>query len=242
MPKSISTDRLRFLSGSALKLIAIISMLIDHTAYVLAPVLPFMVAPLFPLMGKQITIYYLMRRIGRLAFPIYCFLIGEGYAHTRDRVRYALRLLIFAVVSELPYNLMLSKALFAPDHQNVFFTLFLGVALIHIYKNVKTSLPKLLAMLAVLVVSTQLDADYGAAGVALILLLYIFRNQRAVQAVLAYPMLSGGVAAFCAFIPINLYNGKRGFIGSGVSKYFFYLFYPLHMLLLVGIRYLLTTY
>lgn len=240
MAKHFSSDRLRFLSGSGLKLIAIISMFIDHLALILAPALPFMVTPLFSFMGKQITVYFLMRRIGRLAFPIYCFLIGEGYAHTRDHVRYALRLLIFAVVSEIPFNLMLRKTLFAPDHQNVFFTLFLGVVLIHIYKNVKTSLPKLLAMLAVLVVTLQLNADYGVNGVVLILLLYIFRNQRAVQAILAYPMLSGGIAAFCAFIPINLYNGKRGFIGSGAFKYFFYLFYPLHMLLLVGIRHLLT--
>lgn len=240
MTKSLSSDRLRILSGSGLKLIAILSMLIDHSALILAPALSFMVTPLFSFLGKQMSVYYLMRRIGRLAFPIYCFLIGEGYAHTRDRVRYALRLLIFAAVSEIPFNLMVSGTLFSPDYQNVFFTLFLGVVLIHIYKNVKTSLPKLLAMLAVLVVTWLLDTDYGVTGVVLILLLYIFRNQRAVQAILAYPMLSGGIAAFCAFLPINLYNGKRGFIGSGAFKYFFYLFYPLHMLLLVGIRYLLT--
>lgn len=239
MLHSLSSDRLRILSGSSLKLIAIITMFIDHAALILAPALPFLASQFF-VMGRQMTVYYLLRRIGRLAFPIYCFLIGEGYVHTRDRVRYALRLLLFAALSELPFNLMVSGKLFCASAQNVFFTLFLGVVLIHIHETIKDSLPKALAMLAVLVVTSFMDADYGVAGVVLILLIYLFRDQRVLQAVLAYPMLSGGVAALCAFVPINMYNGKRGFIGSGAFKYFFYLFYPLHILVLVGFRYLLT--
>jgi len=234
MPNTL--EKHRIFSGSALKLIAVISMLIDHIGYTLCHTAPFFTAPLFSVLGKTVTVYYILRRIGRLAFPIYCFLIGEGFAHTRNQTKYLLRLLIFAVISEIPYNLMISGRILCPEHQNVFFTLFLGALSIYFLENIKRSLQKAILMLAVLAVSVVLKADYGAAGMVAILLLYVLRSHPLVQAIAGYPLFSGGIFSFAAFVPINLYNGKRGFIKSPILKYAFYLFYPLHMLALVGIR------
>lgn len=223
------------LSGSMLKMIAVVSMLIDHTAFVLEPVLPWMSVSLLVFQGKEITIYYLMRKIGRLAFPIYCFLISEGISHTKSKRNYSLRLFLFALISELPFNLMIAGNLFSPK-QNVFFTLLLGTHLIQVFESKIDSFQKTFLMLILLAAARFLRADYGVSGAVLVLLLYLCRGQRTLQTVLSYPMLSGGVAAFAAFIPISMYNGKRGFIKTAAAKYAFYLFYPLHILFLLLIK------
>ena len=125
--------KFKILSGSTLKLIAVISMLIDHIALVLGPELEFLTASLLTVGGRDITCYYIMRRIGRLAFPIFCFLITEGFAHTRNPKRYALRLLIFALLSEVPYNLMVGQTLFYTARQNIYFTLLLGLLFVLVH-------------------------------------------------------------------------------------------------------------
>ena len=219
-------------------MIAIITMIIDHAAAILYPVLDILLAP-FNILGKTFTLYWIMRKIGRLAFPIFCFLIAEGYRHTRNKKRYGLRLLLFAAISEIPFNLLHSNNLLDPGSQNVFFTLFLGLLLIHIHESTHKQLIKFLAMAAVGVIATFLTVDYGLTGVLLVFIIYLFQNTPSVQALIAYPLLSGGFAAWAAFVPINLYNGKRGFIKSPLLKYTFYIFYPAHILILVGIYYLL---
>ena len=118
----------------------------------------------------------------------------------------------------------------------MFFTLFFGALLIYTAEHLRAEWAKALALLAVLYAALFLRTDYGAAGAALILLLYLFRTHPALQAALALPLLSGQVAALAAFVPINMYNGQRGFIQSNALKYAFYLFYPLHILLLVWIK------
>lgn len=239
MPETHSLNKYRILSGSGLKLIAVITMLIDHIGYVFYA-LPAFQKPLFTALGETVTLYFILRKIGRLAFPIYCFLIGEGLRHTRSPVKYLLRLFVFAVLSEIPFNLMVSGQLRCDAHQNVFFTLFLGALAISFYRSRLSNLLKSVLILLVLGVSTVLDADYGTAGMVIILLLYVLKGHPIVQAVAGYPLFSGGIYAVAAFIPINMYNGKRGFIKRPILKYAFYLFYPLHMLLLVGIKKYLT--
>ena len=238
MQQTCSLNKYRIFSGSALKLIAVITMLIDHTGYVFGA-FPAFRTPLFTALGETVTIYFILRKIGRLAFPIYCFLIGEGLRHTRNQIAYLARLLVFAVVSEIPLNLMISGKWTCLSKQNVFFTLFLGALAIYCLQNLKNNLIKIPAMLAILAASVILKADYGTAGMVVILLIYVLREYPIVQVLAGYPLLSGGVYSIAAFVPISMYNGKRGFIKHPVVKYCFYLFYPLHMLLLVTLKQLM---
>ena len=239
MQKSFMPDNLKILNGSVLKIIAVISMFIDHFALLLAPQIPLLTAELFSIGTKTITLYYIMRRIGRLAFPIFCFLVTVGFRHTKSRKHYALRLLIFAAISEIPYNLMKSGHLFYPGSQNVFFTLFLGVIFLYIYEADYSELLKLSLMILLGAATIILKPDYSLGGALIILLIYVLKEKPVVQMVLSYPLLLGGVFAVSAFIPINMYNGKRGFINSPVLKYCFYLFYPVHILALVIIKLIL---
>lgn len=239
--ETVQSPKYKFLSGSMLKLIAVITMTIDHTAVVFEPWFQTIDIPFvdFPVLDGELTLYWLLRLIGRVAFPIYCFLIGEGFRHTRNQRKYALRLLIFAVISELPYNMLSNGKWLDPQAQNVFFTLFLGLAMIYAFEYIKSNWKKYLVMLGIATVSVYLKADYDLSGVLLVFLIYVLRKHPAAQAILAYPLLNIGPAALMAFIPINLYNGKRGFIKAPVLKLLFYAFYPLHILILVGIRWLI---
>ena len=132
MTKGFSLEKFKILSGSALKLIAVITMLIDHTALLLAPEIPLMTTPFFTIGTQAITISYVMRKIGRLSFPIFCFLATEGFTHTKNKKRYILGLLVFAVISEIPFNVMKSGLVFTLKYQNIFFTLFLGVLMLYV--------------------------------------------------------------------------------------------------------------
>ncbi len=218
----IIPERWKVLSGSALKCIALITMIVDHTAYVL--------------LTKGTHLYTVMRAVGRLAFPIYCFLITEGFLHTRDRKRYGFRLFLFALISELPWNLM-NRGTLLYEKQNVFFTLLLGYLGLCTLEYFKDRPRYQLCALAVLFLAAVfLKAAYGAAGCGLILLLSVLRDQKILQAGLGSCFLSGSWKAALAFIPINLYSGERGFVRSAWLKYAFYVIYPLHMLILAAIR------
>lgn len=121
------------LYGSDLKLIALLTMIIDHTGAGLIKFMP----------GIQDTesiiyaVYWLLRIIGRLAFPIFCFLIVEGISHTRNKYRYALRMFIFGVISEIPFDLALYNSRFDWKHQNVFFTLALGIICLTVFELIR---------------------------------------------------------------------------------------------------------
>jgi hypothetical protein len=225
--ETIIPEKYKILSGSALKCIALVTMLIDHIG-------------LHLLRGSNIvllrtgqgalTLDYLMRRVGRLSFPIYCFLLTEGFLHTRDRKKYGLNLLIFALISEIPWNLEHTGTLRYPS-QNVFFTLFVGYVGLCCLESLREQPRRQLAALLILVLAAlNLRADYGVAGFGLILLLYVLREQKILQAVLGTCFLSSTWMGGLAFIPINLYNGERGFIRGRVLKYLFYAAYPLHIL------------
>lgn len=126
-------------TGSTIKLIAIIAMLIDHTAAVIlerimmregymlvmsnTDLMPAWIAD-----HKLLYISYIsMRLIGRFGFPIFCFLLVEGFLHTHNRIKYALRLFVFALVSEIPFDFAFRGKWLYTGYQNVFFTLFLGL-------------------------------------------------------------------------------------------------------------------
>ena len=228
-------QKMQVLSGSALKVIAVLSMLLDHIAIVfVSPDGPVW----FSALGQQITLYWCMRVIGRMAFPIFAFLIVEGVRHTHDRVRYGINLFVFALVSELPWDRLFYGSWFTMRKQNVFFTLFLGYLAICLFEKLRGRFwLQASSLIALFVVASFLRADYGNKGFCFILMVYALYEYRIFQALLTGAgLLSSTWFPALAYIPLMLYNGKRGFIKGKVLKYAFYAFYPAHMLVLYLIK------
>lgn len=233
MPKSIFPQKCQILSGSAIKTIAMVTMLIDHIGAFLLHNKSFAAKPLFT---HGPTLYRLSRDIGRIAFPIFVFLLVEGAMHTRSRVKYGRNLLLFALLSEIPWNYVHTGTI-RYEKQNVYFTLFLGyLAICCIEKYREQQWLQALCVLALLLVSRYLHADYGWKGYAFILIMYWLRYEKVAQAIGGSCWLAYEWKACFAFIPINMYNGQRGYI-KGKWKYFFYLFYPLHITILYFLRF-----
>ena len=263
--QSVFTKGLDLLNGSTMKLVAVTSMTIDHfAAGVVYYLLLYHCIPQGMDFEGLYRIYQIMRGIGRTAFPIYCFLLIEGLIHTRSRVKYLGNLLLFAALSEIPFDLALcltegadSPYLFSVllmhtdeilDHQNVFFTLAIGLSAcwgIEALRKrfgispvtVAASVP---IAIAAAYLADRLHTDYHSVGVFVILVLYLLRpvcGAAAAAAYLVLTRLSLEEWAFPAFIMMFLYNGKRGFLGRGrFAKYFFYWYYPLHLMLFALIR------
>lgn len=128
------------ISGSTLKLVAIFTMLIDHIAASLLEKLLSRGRAFQFMNGEGLyTVYSVMRSIGRLAFPIFCFLLVEGFIHTRNKSKYAIRLGIFALISEIPFDLAFDDKVFSWGHQNVFFTLLIGLIVMAGFELVRIS-------------------------------------------------------------------------------------------------------
>ena len=223
------------LSGGTLKIIALVTMIIDHATYI------------FVDYERNQPLYLFGRGIGRLAFPIYCFLIVEGFYHTRSVLKYAFRLFLFALISEIPFDLAFYGTIFYGGHQNVFFTLFLGVVMMYLIQTARTKFSKEQVVLQTLVLLASyggviaaafyLQADYRMNGLVLILLMFIFHGKKASVAIVDVMMnlLMGGkiqYAGALSAIPISFYNGKKGIS----LKYLFYVIYPLHLLLFYWIN------
>lgn len=213
-------------SGSVLKIIAIVSMVIDHCAYFL--------------MDNNSTLYDAMRCVGRIAFPVFAFLIAEGFAYTHNRKRYFTRLLVFAVISEVSWYLLNG----ADGTHNVMFTLALGVVALAVLEKLKeNSVLCGIAILSIAYLATWSGVDYEWRGILMILVFNLLRNQndnlpfpygRMMQLLCAFPLMMhyGSIGALLACMTIFLYDGARGFIKGNVAKYGFYAFYPVHLLLI----------
>lgn len=258
-------------TGYHLKMIALITMLIDHIAAVFLWQVysaSFMITggmQVSGFIGNKIivwasehqallySIYEMMRYIGRMAFPIYCFLLVEGFLHTRSVKKYAFRLFLFALISEIPFDLAITGNWWDDSNSNVFFTLLLGLLLIwglsyvekfhEFWKEKKwdSFLGGLLVAIAGgflaitlgLYADIMLRTDYGMAGVFAIAVLYLFRNMKEIAFVGAVMILSvmsssTEILALLMLYPLMKYNGERG----KNIKYVFYAFYPVHLLIL----------
>lgn len=243
MQKSLADEKkFKGFSGSTLKIVAIITMLIDHIGAVVLQPLVTKGIPLINLVFKPETIYdklfFISRTIGRIAFPLFCFLLVEGFIHTSNIKKYALRLGIFALISEIPFDLAFSSGILVDySSQNVFFTLLIGLgALYFIDKYKHNKALSLLSFLAACILAEFLHADYGMNGIIPIVLFYITRNSK------KHTMIAGIVsflfeaplflAVYLSLPLIYFYNGKRGLN----LKYFFYAFYPCHLLLLYLVK------
>lgn len=159
----------------------------------------------------------------------------EGFLHTRNRVRYGGSLLLFALISEIPWNLVHSGTLLFSG-QNIFFTLYLGYLGICALEYLPHFMLKMGALVALAVLSVALRVDYSVGGYAFIILLYALRENELARPLTAF-LLNNHWWTLSAFIPISLYNGKRGFVTGPVLKYAFYVFYPLHLFVIYLIKY-----
>ena len=203
------------LNSFQLKSIAIITMLIDHTGAIIFPE------------------YIIFRLIGRISFPIFCFLLVEGFYHTGNLFKYMMRLGIFALVSEIPYDLALYRECVNFERQNVFFTLLVGILMMSAIKKTNSIAVKIVDVILAMWAAQFLCSDYGMKGILLIAIYYFTRDHLAAKGILGAvwnfiwnPSVQGYGAL--ASIPIMLYNGKKG----RSMKYLFYVFYPVHLLIL----------
>jgi len=219
-------NKYEILSGSWLKVIAMVTMTIDHMAVFL------------PYFHEHPTLYFAMRTIGRVAFIIFAFLLSEGFIHTHDKRIYGRNLAVFAIISQLPYSLIHNHFLFY-SHTNVGFTLllaFLGMLAMEHYKEEKI---KLIAILATIIIVTLLVKPVRSfAGVGLVWVFYLLRSYPISRLFVGFCMIARNYVfgQMLGFAVLGLYNGQRGFIKGSIGKYAFYVFYPLHLLILWGIR------
>lgn len=188
--------------------------------------------------------------IGTIAFPLFAFLLSEGFQHSQHRKRYFALMAGFALLSELPFDLAFfswqtastfdTGGLFYWGYQNVFFTLLLGLCALWLMERA-ACLPwprwgrglLLIPCAAVpALVATLIHSDYGAYGVLLCAGFYGFRAHRWQQmaaGLILYILCTGNQPPLCtllAFALLLLYNGTRG---KHTWKYFFYIFYPAHL-------------
>lgn len=217
------------ISAAVLKWIAVGTMMIDH----------FAVAVYWQMAGRNGELYEFMRKIGRISFPIYCFLLVEGFFHTRNVYRYLGNCFLFAVISEIPFNMAIFGRVWYPYGQNVYFTLCIGLcALILLDKfRYRYEIKYLLARLCVIGVfayAGELFAvDYHWKGVLFIIMFYYIRDmQEWVRNTIGVCAFAYEITAPLAFIPLHFYNGERG----RQHKYFFYAVYPVHLLIFGLIR------
>ena len=226
-------------SGSALKWFAVLIMLVDHIGACLLEVFVLNYYGVSPLAGRIDNLYFwlsldsVLRGIGRAAFPIFCFLLVEGAVHTRSPRKYLLRLAYFALISEIPFDLALPNQPFYWGTQNVFFTLLAGLLVIQAFQRSPGQEWRGMLALAVLGAAAELcGTDYGAIGVAVIAVMYLLRERFWAASVLSLILLvllaRIEIFSIPAFLILALYNGKRG----RQPKYFFYVFYPVHLLIL----------
>lgn len=232
------------LNSGDLKLIAMITMLIDH----------FGAAFLIFYMNsgdnylKYYNLYSITRSIGRISFPIFIFLLVEGLYHTRNLWKYLFRLALFCLISEIPFDLAFRQQLFNWEYQNVFFTLLIGLSAIALirYKNnflhnkdlsnrlflLLTDLP---IAAAAMLLADFFKTDYGWAGILAILTAYWLHSSDLQMwfVCLVLFFFSSSLELYALFcIPfISHYDGKKGHL----PKWMPYLFYPVHLLILWGL-------
>ena len=253
--KSKNKNDVLTLNSFVLKLIALITMTIDHVGAVF---------------GSSENIngvipcqeYELLRIIGRIAFPIYCYLLVEGFCHTSNLKKYLSRVIIFAIISQVPYSLAIYGRLLSKSFLNVFFTLAIGLIVIAsidaAVKKIRAGedadhrylITPVLGLFVALWLADSLSVSYERYGIYMILIFYFTRLREedyndskkiilntAVQALLLFVITYNygvDIQYYCviALLFIMLHNHKRG----PSLKYFFYIYYPFHLLVLFIIK------
>ncbi len=233
-------------SSDMLKWIAVVVMCIDHLAVVVLKGYVNTKLAGIPReeLGTWELFYNWMRDIGRIAFPLFAFLLVEGFYHTKNRKKYGARLLVTAILSEIPYDLAVYGQVWSIERQNTIFSLFLGFVSLCVLAELrrtclndgwdkKNEFLVLFMQVAVVAVCGLLAyvcrVDYTWRGILLIAVFYFFYGYRSAAAVSGFCVFSNSPWSAPAFLLIPFYNGKRSGKGRG-----FYLFYPIHLLILWG--------
>ena len=223
----------KWLSQEMLKIIACVTMLLDHVGAAFVPGVP----------------GYILRGVGRIAFPIYCFMLAEGVHYTRNPRKYALRLVIGMLLAEIPFDLLFFGRL-SWAHSSVMVTLLLGFFYGMTIKRIYSLGIRLLLLAPFMVTAELLGSDYGGWGVALIAMFILTREISPKRIVQTFGLaviccLIGGVTisiggyhvpvellGVVALIPIFCYSGEKGTSSRWIQRGF-YLFYPVHLTVLL---------
>ena len=229
-------SKVQFLSGAWLKLIAILSMLIDHVNKAL--IYPNLVSN----DGVLTTVSNIFDIIGRIAFPLFCFMLVEGYFKTRSRKKYLLNLLIFGVISEVPFDMFTTASFFNMNWNNVMFTLafvLITIWIIDILKERMQKLPKTLWYFASFIIviimciaAMYLSLDYEHHAILIGYFFYLFHDMPLLAIPFGYASMYTQPWALLGFGLTLTYNGKRG----KQNKMLNYWFYPAHLLILGILR------
>lgn len=229
------------MSSFLLKIIACFTMLLCHIPFV------------YP--QYSVPLMY----IGKISFPLYAFLISEGYVHTRNFSKYLTRLIVFGVISQIPAYLLFVGKSFNGLYLNIFFTLALGLLGIRIYDKIKSKYISTPLIILLAVIAELLKFDYGAFGILMIVCFYVFKKNK-LNMVLSQMFLMFILymkkMSYYTFSLFNLqyilfqllfsvislaiiltYNGKKG-KSSGKIKLMFYFFYPVHLIILDLLKFL----
>lgn len=239
------------MSSFIIKLIAIVSMICDHTSDALVGHLTY------------------LNIIGRIAFPLFCFQLVIGYKHTSNIKKYLTRLLLFGLISQIPFSLFIYSFTGTFDSLNIFFTLLLGLLAILALDKLSNKWLAIITDVIIILLADFIKVDYGWFGVCLILCIFIFYNDKHYEKdnqnnflhkfknnilftlaffilcfikycvyfgiAISYIVWAEILGTFFPIIFMLLYNGKKG----PSLKYFFYAFYPIHLLLLTFLHYII---
>lgn len=235
--KQENLKKFQFFSGAQLKYLAFISMLIDHVNNAI-------VTPMLDGGGFLLYLSNIFSILGRIAFPIFIFFIVEGFFKTSNRKKYLITLLIFGVISEVPFDMFTSKTFFDPHWNNMMFTLALCLITIWIIDSIKNKLDNkvLWYVISIIIVilfgflAMQLSLDYDYHAIVVAYLFYIFYDKPILGAGLGYLSIIKELYSFLGFGMTLTYNGERG----RQYKWLNYFFYPVHILILGILRFYLN--
>ena len=229
--------KIQVFTGAQLKYIAFISMLIDHVNNAI-------VTPLLNGSGFLLYLSNIFSILGRIAFPIFVFFIVEGFFKTKNRKKYLLTLIVFGIISEVPFDMFTSKTFFNPYWNNMMFTLALCLITIWIIDVLKEKIKSkaLWYTVSIIIVifsgflSMQLSLDYDYHAVVAAYIFYIFYDKPLIGAGLGYLSIIKEIYSVFGFALTLTYNGKRG----KQCKWINYLFYPVHIFILGILRFYLN--
>ena len=238
----IANDKLNSIRFSAdtLKIIAIIAMLIDHFSYgVLHAYLLNNAMSILPQTYTKLNnLYNYGRNIGRLSMPIFAFFLVEGFLRTSNLKRYILRMLIFALASEIPFDLGLYNSYWYIEHQNILFTFVIGLIMLSTIRYLNRTIlglsdaVKAFAIICCVIayadLSYILKCDYNVKCIIVIAILYFLRECKPIKLLAGAAALSWEKFAPISFLLLYFYDPDK----SRKLKYFFYVFYPAHFILI----------